>query len=408
MQENSAPTPIADDETISLADYLKVIAKRGRMITCVTGSVFVIAIVVMLLKPNIYTATAKIIPPPQGSGLMGMMGQMGGSASLIGSIFGAGSTADQYVGMLDSEQIKKAIIRRFNLMEVYKKKYYADMYRMLNSLVDISVGKKDGIITISVDDKDPKRAAAIANAYVEELGKLDAQMDISGAGQDKIFFASRLAKAKVDLVNAEDALKAFQAKNKMLSVPEQAQATIVGIAQLKAQLAVQEAQLSAVRSRVTDTSQEVMAQKASIANIRGQIARLEGKSGGGSIPSVGSVPALGQEYLRLMREFRIQETLVEILTKQSEMAKLTEAKNYSTIQIVQSAEAPDRKSKPKKTLSVLLATFAAFFFAVILSFKLEQAERMPEEDREKWREIAGCLPAFDRLKIPFISRKRGG
>jgi tyrosine-protein kinase Etk/Wzc len=401
-----AGSPNQPSDEINLLYYLEVVLKRKKMIAKIAATAFVLSIAYSLLLPNIYSATAKIIPPQQNSGLMGMMIGGGGAASLASNILGTGTTADQYAGMLDSVQIKKSIVKRFNLMEVYDKDKFLDIFKELDKMVDITVGKKDGIISISVEDEDPERAANIANTFVEELEKLDAKLDMSGGGQDKLFYENRLAKAKVDLAKAEDTLKNFQSKNKALDVPAQAQATIAGVAQLMAQLAVQEAQLATLRSRFTDTAQEVMDQKATIANIRGQIARLEGNDKGGSIPSVGSVPALGQEFMRLMREFKIQETLVELLTKQSEIAKLTESKNYSTIQIVQSAEVPDKKIKPKRSLIVLVATFVAFFFAVFFTFVLEYVERMPESDRVQWREVMEYIPESGRsLFARFISKR---
>jgi uncharacterized protein involved in exopolysaccharide biosynthesis len=129
--------------------------------------------------------------------------------------------------------------------------------------------------------------------------------------------------------------------------------------------------------------------KASIADLKGQIARLEGKGGGGAsaIPSVGSIPSLGQEYLRLMRDFKIQETLVEILTKQFEMTRLKEANDVSGLQVIQQARVPDKKIRPKRSLIVLGSTFAAFFSAVFLSFVLEFMQRMPEVERARWRRM---------------------
>jgi len=388
--EKVLPQQMQADDTINLLDYIEVIVKRWKMIAKVTAVAFVISIIVAFLLPKVYSSTAMILPPQQDQGLMSMMmSQMGGGAlsSLAGSVLGTGTPADQYVSILQSNRIEGAIIDRFKLMKEYGIDYRLDMYKKMDKIVDISAGKKDGIISITVEDEDPKRAAAIANAYVDELEKLTLKLSTSGAGQNRAFLEDRLAKAKVDLTKAEDALKAFQSKNKAVDVPDQAQASIQGIAQLSAQLAVQEAQLSALRSRFTDNTQEVMDMKATVGNIRGQIARLEGNGKGSSIPSMGTVPALGQQYLRLMREFKIQETLVELLTKQYEVAKLTEANDVANIQVIQRAEVPDKKVKPKRGMIVLASTFAAGLMAVLFAFIRDFALRMPEEDRQRWNNI---------------------
>jgi tyrosine-protein kinase Etk/Wzc len=407
---SETPTPIIseqiatqhppDDDTINLLDYLEVIAKRWKMIAKVTGTAFVLSIIVSLLLPKIYSTTALILPPQQDQGLMGMMmSQMGGGAlsSLAGSVLGAGTPADQYVSILQSNRIKGAIIDRFKLMQEYGVHYRLDMYKKMDKIVDISAGKKDGIISISVEDKYPKRAAAIANAYVDELEKLTIKLSTSGAGQNRSFLEDRLAKAKVDLGRAEEALKAFQTKNKAVDVPDQAQASIQGIAQLRAQLAVQEAQLSALRSRFTDTTQEVMDQKATVGNIRAQIARLEGNGKGSSIPSMGTVPALGQEYLRLMREFKIQETLVELLTKQYEIAKLSEANDVANIKVIQMAEVPDKKAKPKRALVVLFITCIVGFLSVLCGFINEYGKVISNEDRQRLRKICSLLRSSKKI-----------
>jgi tyrosine-protein kinase Etk/Wzc len=388
------PSPqFQDDDTINLLDYLEVIAKRWKMIAIVTTAACVISIVVSLHLPKIYSSTAMILPPQQNQGMMGMMGQMLGGelSSLAGSMLGTSTPADQYVSILQCDRIKGAIIDRFKLMKEYSVDYRLDMYKKMDNIIDVSVGKKDGIISITAEDKDPKKAADIANAYVDELEKVTVKLSSSGAGQNKVFLEDRLARAKVDLAKAEDALKLYQTKNKALDITEQAKATIEGVAQLKAQLAIQEAQLASLRAYLTDDNDEIKTAKASIANIITQIARLEGNGRGSSIPSVGSVPALGEQYLRLMREFKIQETLVELLTKQYEMAKLSEANDVANVQVIQRAEVPDKKAKPKRSLIVLASTFASGFMAVLFAFICEFASRMPVEDRQHLNQIISVM-----------------
>lgn len=175
---------------------------------------------------------------------------------------------------------------------MYKAKFRVDAYKALDNKALVTAGKKDGIISISVSDKDPKRAAEMANAYVEELGKLAAGLSMSGAGKNRLFLEERLATAKADLGRAGDELKNFQARNKMVNVTEQAKASIEGVAQLRGQLAVQEVQLAAMLRQFTDSSQEVKRARVTVGNLKAQIARLEGSGDNSSIPSVGSVPQL--------------------------------------------------------------------------------------------------------------------
>ena len=388
MQESSPNSTVPNPEVINLLDYLEVIAKRWRMIAKVTIVAFVLSIAIALMLPKIYSSTALILPPQQDSGLMGMMSALsGGMAGLAGDLLGKGTTADLYVGILNSRAVKDALIDRFKLMEAYEQKYRLDTYKALEKKAAISAGKKDGIISITVEDKDPKLAADLANAYAEELGKLMVKLNITGAGKNRGYLEDRLVKAKADLTKAEETLKTFQSANKAFDVPEQAKASIQGVAQLKAQLAVQEVQLAGMRSRFTDTTQEVMDAKAAIAKLKAQMAQVEGHGRGSSIPSVGSVPELGQEYVRLMREFKVQEAIFELLTKQYEMARMSEAKDVDGVQIIQKAIVPDKKEKPKRIKIVFSTTLVACLIAIIYALLREAGTQMSKEDLERLNRI---------------------
>lgn len=383
MQQKTVPVPPAQD-VINILDYLEVVAKRWRMIVTVMALAFVISAVVSLMMTKIYRTSTLILPPQQDTSMLSMMSAMsGGMASLAGDLLGKGTPSDLYVGILKSRALKDALIDRFKLMDLFQRGNRVDTYEVLDKMALIEAGKKDGIISITVDGKDPKMIADLANAYVEELGKVAVRLNITGAGQNKGYLEKRLAKTKADLARAEDALKNFQSANKAVDVPEQAKASIMGVAQLKAQLAVQEVQLAALRSRFTESTQDVKDMKASVDNLRAQIAQVEGNERGSSIPSMGTVPQLGQEYVRLLREYKIQETVFEMLTKQYEMASLNEANDVNGIQVIQKATTPDKKVKPQRTLIVLASTFFAGFLALLYAFLLEKISEMPEEERNR-------------------------
>ncbi|MDD2367125.1 MAG: Wzz/FepE/Etk N-terminal domain-containing protein [Desulfuromonadaceae bacterium] len=391
------------EEEINLLDLLLVLGKNWKTIIGVPFIVAVITAIISLTMPNIYTAKAMILPgDDNGGGMMSaMMAQMGGLAGLAGG-FSRYSKTDLYITMLQSETIKDPLIDRFKLMELYNAKFRTSAYRGLDGCTAISSGKKDGVLTIAVSDKDPKLAASIANAYVDELGKLAIKLNMAGAGKDLAYLEESLAKAKVDLTTAEETLKAFQTRNKVVTVTDQAKATLEGVAQLRAQLIAQEVQLARIRQQFTDESQEVKSANATIANLRGQIARMEGSSSAGSMPGVGAMPQLGQEYMRLMREFKIQETLVELLTKQYEMTKLNESNDVVPFQLLQSAKAPELKSRPKRSLIVIMSAFATGFIMVLLAFVREFGAKMNDDDRMRWEELKRVLPIPKRFKTGRI------
>jgi tyrosine-protein kinase Etk/Wzc len=391
--ESQQPAIPRDADTINLLDYAEVLVKHKRLIIRTTLSALVVSVAVALCLPRIYTSTALILPPQQDQGVMGLMlGQMsGGISSLAGDLLGKGSSADMYAKMLESETVRDAIIDRFSLISTEKTKYRTFAYKLLERKVQIDLGKKDGIISITAEDKDPKRAAEIANAYVDELGKLTVGLSVTGAGGNRKFLEGRLTKAKADLAQAEDALKAFASKTKALDPVEQAKGTLEGVGALEGQLAAEQVKLGGIRRIFTDSSQEVKNEQAVIANLKGQIAKFEGERTGSAIPGLGSVPGMSEQYLRLMREFKIQEALVEVLTKQYEMAKLSEAKDNATLQVIQWAKPQDKSLKPSKTNIVLLSTLAAFVASVFFSFVIEGGRAMPLEERQKLQRLMSSL-----------------
>ncbi|MBW6511766.1 MAG: lipopolysaccharide biosynthesis protein [Desulfuromonadaceae bacterium] len=386
---------VADDE-INLLEYLLVLAKNWRTIVAVCGVTFVLACGVTLLMPNIYTATTRIMPPSESKGgLASMLGGMSDLAALAGVSAGGGS-GDLYVAMLKSRSVSDAIIDRFDLMNVYEQDYRVKMYVKLSKLVDVSLGKKDGMIAVSVEDEKPERAADIANAFVEELQKLNLQLNLNSAGRQRVFLEQRLKLVKAELVKAEEALRDFQIANKAIKIDAQATATIEAFGRIKGEIASKEVELGVAQSFQTEQNFEVKALRESIAALKEQLRRLEqspdGKKVSGDVfIATADVPEIGLQYARLLRDFKIQETLFELLTRQYEMAKIEESKNTSTIQVLDQAVPPDRKSKPKRALMVLAVTFVAGFMAVLFAFIREYGGRMSADDRMLWDEIKGRL-----------------
>lgn len=384
-----------------LLESIEVIVGSKRLIILTTLTAFFLSLALSYFLPKIYSSTTRLLPPQQDNGIMGlMMGQMagGGMASIAGDLLGSGSPADMYGSILKSEAVKDAIIDRFKLIDVYKTVYRVETYKALDKKVAIEVGKKDGIISITVEDTSPQRAADIANAFVEELSTLAVRLNITGAKNNRSFIEERLTKAKTDLAKAEDALKSFQSKNKVLDIPEQTKGTIKGIADLEAMLAAEEVKLAGLKRVFSESSQEVKNQIASVVNIRRQIAKFEGIKSVSAVPGVGSVPELGQQYLRLMREFKIQESMTELLTKQYEMAKISEAKDASTIQVLQKARVPDKKIKPKKAIIVLMTTVMTFFFTIFISFVREYSKHISLEERKRWQKLSASLKPTNILR----------
>jgi uncharacterized protein involved in exopolysaccharide biosynthesis len=321
-----------------------------------------------------------------------MMSQMGGLASLAAGIGGVATKADLYVTLLKSDELKDRVVDRFKLMERQKVRYRAEAYAFLDGSTDISIGKKDGVISIEVSNEDPKLAAAIANYDVDELGRFTTRFNMSGASTNRVFLEGRLTKANADLAVAEDKLKSFQSKYKAVSVTDQAKATLEEVAQLRGQLVAQEVQLATLQQQFTAQSREVKSAQAAIAKLRSQIAKREGSSSEGSLLSVGAMPQMGQEYVRLMRELKIQETLVELLTKQYEVVKLNESKDVAPFQVLQQAKVPELKSKPRRSLIVIMAALATLLLMFPIAFVRDFFDNLDEEEKQRWTALKRLLP----------------
>lgn len=378
---------IQEDE-INLLDLLKVIVKRKKLIGVTTLSAAIFSLVCSLLLPNIYTATATMLPPSKdaGGGLSALLGQAGGLAAMAG-IGGLSGPADLYIGILKSRSVADAVIAKLDLMKELKAKTPDEARKGLESIVKVQAGK-DGIITITADSKKPEMAAKLANAFVDELGRKSVSLNLTKAGSERVFLEKRLDVVKHELTAAENDLKDFEQKHKAFKVDSQASATIQGVASLQAEIAGKEVELAALRNTQTDENPQVATLKASISKLRSELARLGGQSGGGEgILPVGSLPTLGMEYIRKTRELKVQEAIFEQLTKQYEVAKLSEARDSSSLQVLDDAVVPSKKSNPKRALIVILATFTGFFLSIFASFALEFSANLNEEDRRRWQEI---------------------
>ncbi len=394
ISSDDSQHPAPDLAVVEFLDYLEVIVKYRNLVLLTTGVALIVSLGIASVMTRMYSSTALILPPQQESGMMSMMGG-GAMASLAGDLLGKGTPADLYAKILDSEVVKDAIIDRFHFIAEENTGYRIFAYGKLSKKVLIEVGAKDGIISITVEDKNPKRAADMANAYVEELGNLVARLNITGASNNRVYLEERLAKVKVDFDKSSDALKGFQSEHKTVDISEQSKGTIREVAELEGRLAAEEVKLAAMRRVLTDSSQDIKNQQAVIGNISVQIAKFEGSKRGGSLPGIGSVPAMGQEYLRLTREFKVQETLLELLTKQLEFAKLSEAKNIATLQVIQKARESDKSIKPSRRKFVMMVTAAAFVLSILLAFALESIHMMAAVRKKR---IHGLFRRFAGLK----------
>jgi tyrosine-protein kinase Etk/Wzc len=362
------------DDSVNLLDLVLLLAARKRFILVFSFAVALLTAIVVLVMPVTFTATTTMLPPQQQeSAASAMLGQLGGLAALAGgggaaNALGLKNPDDLYIGLLQSEQVMDGIIRHFDLMHVYGKKRLEDVRKKLKSNTKI-LSEKSSLISISVEDHDAKRAAAMANAYVDGLHELMSHLAVTSAGQRRMFFEQQVEQEKSKLADAEVALENTEKKTGIIQPQGQAQAVIATIMQLRAQISASEVELGALRTSATEQNPEVITLQSQIAALRTQLADFEkGHPGavavdGNVLTPTSQVPAASLEYLRRMRDVRYQETLFEFMTRQYEMARVDEAKQGQIIQVVDPALVPEKRSWPPRTLLTLLAFILGAMFS---------------------------------------------
>lgn len=365
-----ASVPPDEPYQFHVLDLLIVLSRRKRIILRTTLAAAVVAAAVSLLLPNRYTATANILPPQQSPSLaasmLGQLGALGPMAAMAQKDLGLKNPNDLYVGMLRSRTVADGLIRRFDLLRIYRDKKMSDARRDLRNSSSIVLGK-EGFIAISVEDKDRSRAPQIANAYVDQLRQLTQDLAVTEAGQRRLFFEAQLEGAKNHLADAEQALKQTEQTTGLIQLDGQAKAIIESVGKLRAAIAAKEVELHAMRLFSTEQNPDVQLGEQQLSGMRAQLALLETQSGGsGNVPGsvqvpAGNVPEAGLQYIRKLRDVKYAETLFELLAKQYEAARLDEAKTAAVIQVLDPAIEPDRKSSPPRTWIVALAALLGFF-----------------------------------------------
>jgi uncharacterized protein involved in exopolysaccharide biosynthesis len=342
---------------LSLLDLLLALAERKWFILTMTLAGGLIMATIAFLLPPMYTATASIMPPQQQqSTASALLGQLGPIAAVAGSNLGIKTPADLYVAILGSRTIADDLVHAFNLRQLYRVKTVTDARKILTSRSSFSTGK-DPLIKISIEDHDPKRAAALANAYVDELYKQNGRLALTESAQRRLFFERQMEAQKKALAVAEAALKATQERTGVLQVTSQVESIIRSMAQLRAEIASREVALSSLKSAATAQNPEVARQEAEVAAMRDQLRKLESNNDpgrpGDPMILTSQVPKAGLEYVRALRDLKYNETLFELLSKQYEAARIDEAKEAPIIQVVDSAVPPERKSWPPRAVFAL-------------------------------------------------------
>lgn len=342
------------------------------------------------LIPKQYTSTTQLMPPDaQSTSGMAMMAAMaakagGGLGSMAGDLLGMKSSGALFIGVLRSQTSQDRLIQQFDLRKVYGKRLVTDARTKLDENTSISEDRKSGIITISVTDRSPQRAAALADAYVNQLNYLVAELNTSSAHRERVFLEERLKVAKLDLDDASSQFAKFSSENNTLDIQQEGKAMLDAAGNIAGEMIAAQAQLEGLRQIYTDNNPRVRSLTARVAELRKQLEKIGGTQANGADPKAGqtadhpasqsagmpyptirSLPLLGVKYGEFYRRAKIQETVYELLTQQFELAKVQEAKETPSVKVLDSARVPEKKSFPPRLMIMFLGTFLAVSISVV-------------------------------------------
>lgn len=351
-----------DGNEVRLIDLLAILANRKRLLTLVPIVVGALALAISFALPTLYRATVTLLPPQQSqSGAAALMSQMGGAAGLVAGAAGLKNPNDLYVSMLKSRSVADSIGKRFALPEAYGTTSQERMRIILSSRTTVVAGK-DGLISVVVVDEDRARVSKMANAYVDELAKLNRSLALTEAAQRRLFYEQQLKAAKDNLAAAEIKLKQGMGSGGVISVDGESQAIVQTVGRLRAQISAKEVELGSMRSVLTARNPDYMRVQQELSSMRAELGHLEN---GRPTAVAANSSVEGLENIRVLRDVKYHQMLYELLAKQYEMARLEEAKDGAVIQVLDQAIEPEDKFRPQRALIVFSAMIFALFFSAL-------------------------------------------
>jgi len=385
------------------AQILRLLWERRPFIIRAAAIGLLASTLVAFLIPKQYTSTAQLMPPDtQSASGMAMAAALaakagGGLAGMAGDLLGLKSSGALFIGVLRSETSQERLIQEFGLQKIYGTKLITDARARLDESTSITEDRKSGIITISVTDHDPKRAASLANGYVDELNSLVAELSTSAAHRERVFLEERLKVAKRDLDDAANQLAQFSSKNNTLDMQTEGKAMLDAAGALAGQMIAAQSELEGLRQIYTDNNPRVRALNARVRELRKQLEKLGGTAGdaakaansppevsnGMPYPTIRSLPLLGAKYTDYYQRAKIQATVFEMLTEQYELAKVEEAKETPSVKVLDPAKIPERKSYPHRLQIMLLGTCLVLSASVVWVLGAEQWRAANPSDPRK-------------------------
>lgn len=376
----------------NIRDYISVVVRWRSILFFNVITITILAAIVSLVLPKKYTSTGKLLPPL----LSGESMEISGISSMLagaGLPVGMGATpSDLFSALLKSRTVLDSVIERCELKGYYKKKTMVETREYLIKVTRIEVSP-EGIISISVIDKDPNMAAKISSSYIKHLDKLNRETSMTVGKRNRLFLEERLKEVKDDLEMVEDSVKKFQERHHIVSLPDELEQAVSIMSDLLARKITKEIELGMIRMYATEENPEVIKINKEISLIEKQLKDIgyepdPKKFGVGFSVPLKDVPEISLTLARLMRDVEVKQEVFAVLTEQYEKAKLREVRDTPTVEVLDKPEPPEKRSFPKRTKIVIVAFVLSLFVGIGLAFFSEYTNRIKDKDEgKKWEEI---------------------
>jgi uncharacterized protein involved in exopolysaccharide biosynthesis len=392
--ENQSVAMLAE-ETASYAHApnwicnLRLLWERRLVLMRVAGIAFVLSAALVFVMPKTYVSQAKLMPPEMGGANSALYAALAGKAlgsdvlgGLAASLMGGRNSGALFIDLLRSRSVAERMIDRFDLLNVYHKRYRIDAAKALGRRTTITQDKKSGVLTLVVKDTDPKRARDMAQAYLEELNTLVLRTNNSSARQERLFIEKRLQAVRGDLDRAEEAMSQFSSTHSAIDLREQARATVESQAKVQGELIVAQGELESLRQIYGDANVRVRGAEARIGELKRELEKMGGSSAplpaeadeqdtpqkedNSSYLPLRQVPRLAVPYANLYREVHVQETVYDLLTQQYELARIQEAKDVPAVSVIDVPAIPEKKSFPPRLILAVALTMASVLSASLI------------------------------------------
>lgn len=402
---------ISQKKDFGILDYLIAVLNWRKWLLINFFVVSILSAGISLVLPKWYLASSTIMPPKQDMGLLGLS-QLTNSIPFGGmglDFLKGGNVGYTYMAILQSRTVLDRLIDDYDLMTIYEyNENERDKARKaVSANLDFNLDK-EATITVTVLDKDPNRAAGMANALIIYLDSLNVILNVEKARNNRIFIEHRFTQNKTDLQNAEESLKTFQEKYGAIALPTQAEAAIKNAAELQARVMLEEVELGIKQKYLSPSHEEIVQGKNKVSELRKKLSEMQfgepaGAANGNAkvmeiLPPLADVPELGLQFARHLREVRVQKTLYELLIEQYELAKIEEAKTIPTVQVLDRAIPPERKYKPKRSLIVIFSALSTTMIFVVFILVIERIRLLQVEEPERYANLAKVLPGMKAPK----------